>query len=80
MEILSNPNYFEVKYKDKSFRFISQERFVRGYKYAWAVDSFPDFTVIEDDKILAVFDAKTMGRLVNPKEMLLTKHLHILLT
>jgi len=37
-------------------------RFSKGSSIAWAVGSKPDYTVLVDDKIIAVFDAKNYNK------------------
>lgn len=61
LQVDKEPNFFEIKYKGHNIRFYYEKKFVKGFEHAWAVDSFPDFTVLENDNIIAVFDAKNYG-------------------
>ena len=63
LEIDIEPNFFEFQYEGRQIKFLYEIKFERGYGHAWAVDSFPDFTVMDEDTIIAVFDAKNYGAL-----------------
>lgn len=61
LEIDNEPNFFEFRHMGNTFRFWYEKKFIKGSGNAWAVDSFPDFTVMKDDQIIAIFDAKNYG-------------------
>lgn len=56
-------NFFEFQIEDQHIKFFYEKKFLKDYGHAWAVDSFPDFTVMNNDEIIAVFDAKNYGAL-----------------
>jgi len=53
--------YFEFDYKGNVITFFYEKEFKLRDKYAWAITSNPDFTVMQNDEIIAVFDAKNYG-------------------
>ena len=67
LEVDLKPNFFEFEYEGRQIKFLYEKKFVRGFDHAWAVDSFPDFTVMDKDTIVAVFDAKNYGILSESK-------------
>jgi hypothetical protein len=58
MNMRKKPYYFEFEYLGHLIKFVYEQQFDLGQKYAWAVSSKPDFTVMEAEKIIAIFDAK----------------------
>lgn len=60
------PQFFEFRVDGKLFRFYYERKFELGDKHAWATPHTPDFTVMHDEKIIAVFDAKNWKH--KPKE------------
>ena len=61
LEIDMEPNYFTFNGNGRILKFFYERRFLKNSEHAWAVESFPDFTVTENDKVIAVFDAKNYG-------------------
>lgn len=55
---------FEFEYDDTTIIFHYEKYFSRMHdpEYVWAIDSWPDFTVMVNDKIIAIFDAKNYAR------------------
>jgi hypothetical protein len=62
LQIDESPNYFDFEYDGHKLRFYYEQYFTKGKGYAWALDSNPDFSVMEVDRIIAVFDAKNYGK------------------
>jgi len=54
--------YFSIKYGRDEITIYYEKKFKRGEEHAWAVDSWPDFSVMHEGKIIAVFDAKNYGK------------------
>ena len=61
LEIDIEPNFFEFQYEGRQIKFLYEIKFMKGGGHAWAVESWPDFTVMDGDTIIAVFDAKNYG-------------------
>lgn len=63
IQIDQEPKYFEFIIDDHTFTFFYEKRYPKGSEHAWAVESHPDFSILENNKIVAVFDAKNYGAL-----------------
>ena len=62
LQMKNKPYYFEFKYKDNLIKFFYEKNFEKDGQYAWAVTSTPDFSVMTDDRIIAIFDAKNYAK------------------
>lgn len=62
LELDNDPNYFDIDYSGYKIRFYYEIEFKGEADHAWAVTSRPDFTVMTDDKILAILDAKNYNK------------------
>jgi hypothetical protein len=63
LEIDQEPNYFDFIIDNRKLTFFYEKRYLKGGEHAWAVESHPDFSILENNKIVAVFDAKNYGAL-----------------
>jgi hypothetical protein len=63
LEISHEPNYFDFIIDNRKLRFYYEKRYLKGSEHAWAVESHPDFSIMENNRIVAVFDAKNYGAL-----------------
>jgi hypothetical protein len=61
IQIDQQPYYFDFANGNHKFRFYYERRFLKGSEHAWAVESHPDFSVMKNNRIVAVFDAKNYG-------------------
>ena len=61
LEIDSKLTYFEINLAGHIIRFFHEREFHKNQGHAWAVYSKPDFVVMEENTILAIFDAKNFG-------------------
>jgi hypothetical protein len=57
-QMKEKPYYFEFEYEGHRIKFVYERDFELGKRHAWAVKSTPDFTAMENDDIIAIFDAK----------------------
>jgi hypothetical protein len=55
-------NHFDIKLSERDLRFYHGLKFPCKEFHAWAVTSKPDFVVMDNDEIIAVFDAKNYGK------------------
>jgi len=53
---------FLVKYGTEVITIFYEKKYKQNKGHAWAVDSWPDFSVEQDGRIIAVFDAKNYGK------------------
>jgi predicted component of viral defense system (DUF524 family) len=63
LQIEEEPYYFDFSIGDHKLRFYYEKKFLKESEHAWAVESLPDFSIMENNKIIAVFDAKNYGAL-----------------
>ena len=63
LQIEEEPYYFDFSIGDHKLRFYYEKKFLKESEHAWAVESRPDFSIMENNKIIAVFDAKNYGAL-----------------
>jgi hypothetical protein len=61
LETRQEPRYFDFIINNHKFRFYYEKKYLKGREHAWAVESHPDFSIIENNRIVAVFDAKNYG-------------------
>jgi len=57
----SKPYNFEFTFQGRKVTFWYEREFMATGKYAWALQQKPDFTVMVDDNIVGVFDAKNFS-------------------
>ena len=64
--MVSNKNLkekqFSIKYGNEEITIFYEKKYYKDKDHAWAVDSWPDFSVEHDGQIIAVFDAKNYGK------------------
>ena len=64
----SKPYYFDFDYRNHHVRFYYEKQYNPTGEHAWALQHKPDFSIMADNKIIGVFDAKNFskGQLPSP--------------
>lgn len=62
LNLESKPYYFEFGYQGQKIIFWYERQFNPPGPYVWAVQHKPDFSVMVDDKIIGIFDAKNFSQ------------------
>lgn len=63
LQIEEEPYYFDFLIENHLLRFYYEKEFHKEGEHAWAVESRPDFSIMENNRIIAIFDAKNYGAL-----------------
>ena len=64
----SKPYYFKFEYSGKIVTWYYEREFKPTGEYAWVLQQKPDFTIMVDEKIIAIYDAKNYSEHQKPNQ------------
>lgn len=71
--VLKQQQHFQFELGYQNLMLFYEKKFEQGDQFAWAQSHHPDFTLLDNDEIIAVFDAKNYGDRAESDDSPITK-------